>query len=118
MVRILAFFLIIGLLASHGSIGVAATHGPDDHGHDHSTASESDTIGFAAFSEALGKDSRDIDTDDQQSTLGHAHLTADGMNGVSDVGQVFFGPAPQIVAALGYALPSLATAPLLEPPLA
>lgn len=116
MVRVLAFFLIIGLLASHGSIGVAATHGPADH--DHSATSESDVSGLEALSGALGEDSRDTDTDDQQSTPGHAHLTADGMHDVSDVGQVLFGPAPQVVAGTSYALPSLATAPLLEPPLA
>jgi hypothetical protein len=116
MVRIFAFFLIIGLLASHGSIGVAAAHGPDDHGHDHSAASDSDVNGLEDLSGALGEDSRDTDTDNQQSTPGHVHLTADGMHGVSDVEQVFFGPVPQIVSAPSYALPSLERPPLLEPP--
>lgn len=120
VLRLLSFFLMIALMASHGSLGAAVGH-HEQGGHSHELALDVGHHGEVESEqvEASQTDPADEDFDkNSKSSLGHVHLTADGLpiGSVSRTGLIIaeipaFPPGEA-------ALRSAAIPPLLEPPAA
>lgn len=104
--------MMLSLLFSHGSLGASVGHG-GQNGHDHATSTHDHDAPELVVGEADGSD---IDVQKGANSVGHAHMTVDGlMDGSFDQVTVRI-PSARIFMRSQQALRSAAVAPLLEPP--